>query len=80
MKQDLLKKGKDRTVNAENLYNIIKQHAISYWPRFEIVAFALYDKDDVYLYNHPKFDCDNEPYCYVEWDEQFRRCRYTYFV
>lgn len=27
-----------------------------YWPGFEMVAYALYDKNNVYLFNHPKFE------------------------
>lgn len=58
-------------ISLQSLYETIKQNTTSYWPDFQIVAFALYDKDGVYLYNHPKFVSDNEPYCFVEWDEQF---------
>lgn len=43
-----------------------------YWPNFELVAYALYDKNSVFLFNHPRYD--NDPpklYKVLKWEEQF---------
>ncbi|MBX4159872.1 hypothetical protein [Priestia megaterium] len=43
-----------------------------YWPNFELVAYALYDKNSVFLFNHPRYD--NDPlklYKVLKWKEQF---------
>ncbi|MFD9625272.1 hypothetical protein [Peribacillus muralis] len=44
----------------------------NYWSGFELVAYALYDKRNVYLFNHPKFS-NNPQYTYhiLNWDVQF---------
>jgi hypothetical protein len=44
----------------------------NYWPGFELVAYAIYDKSKVYLFNHPKFS--NNPSCtyhILKWDTEF---------
>ena len=43
-----------------------------YWPNFELVAYALYNKDSVFLFNHPRYD-NNPPKLYkvLKWEEQF---------
>ncbi|MDY7221183.1 hypothetical protein [Halalkalibacterium halodurans] len=46
-----------------------------YWPGFESVAYALYDKQNVYLFNHPRMT-NNKPnnYQVLKWNEQFNGC------
>lgn len=47
----------------------------NYWPGFESVAFALYDKSYVYLYNHPRMKKNQQNnYQILNWDEQFNGC------
>ncbi|WP_432352933.1 hypothetical protein [Sporosarcina sp. A2] len=41
----------------------------TYWPGFQKVAYALYDEESVYLYNHPNFP--EEPYAHLPWSEAF---------
>ncbi|MED3907660.1 hypothetical protein P4597_00445 [Peribacillus simplex] len=51
---------------------MVKAKLENYWPGFELVAYALYDKKNVYLFNHPKFS--NNPQCTyhsLKWDVQF---------
>jgi hypothetical protein len=44
----------------------------TYWPGFKKVAYALYDKSFVHLFNHPKFESgDGKVYQTFKWDEQF---------
>ncbi|MGG0410859.1 hypothetical protein [Peribacillus simplex] len=52
--------------------DLVKAKLENYWPGFELVAYALYDKRNVYLFNHPKFS--NNPQCayqILKWDVQF---------
>ncbi|MEM5003345.1 hypothetical protein [Priestia megaterium] len=54
---------------AKDLTNINLER---YWPNFELVAYALYDKTSVFLFNHPKYN--NVPpklYEILKWEEQF---------
>ncbi|WP_053432443.1 hypothetical protein [Halalkalibacterium halodurans] len=46
-----------------------------YWSGFESVAYALYDKKNVYLFNHPRMT-NNKPINYqvLKWNEQFNGC------
>ncbi|MGE7920827.1 hypothetical protein ACQKM9_18100 [Viridibacillus sp. NPDC093762] len=47
----------------------------NYWPDFEMVAYALYDNCNVYLYNHPKFKGNQQnAYQILKRDEQFNGC------
>ncbi|MEZ7172366.1 hypothetical protein [Sporosarcina sp. OR05] len=43
----------------------------NYWPGFEPVAYALYNKENVYLFNHPKFPSQKDGYVTLPWTEQF---------
>ncbi|WP_433746637.1 hypothetical protein [Falsibacillus pallidus] len=46
-----------------------------YWPGFELVAFAVYDHSQVYLFNHPKFKMDQRKnYHVIKRNEQFNSC------
>ncbi|RDI37907.1 hypothetical protein [Falsibacillus pallidus] len=46
-----------------------------YWPGFELVAFAVYDHSQVYLFNHPKFKTDHQrDYHVIKRNEQFNGC------
>lgn len=42
-------------LNLDNLSAKIKKTADSYWPDFQLVAFAFYTREKVYMYNHPSF-------------------------
>jgi len=47
----------------------------NYWPGFESVAYALYDKSYVYLFNHPRMEKNQQSnYQILNWDEQFMGC------
>ena len=35
--------------------DLTKINMQQFWQGFELVAYALYNKDHVYLFNHPKF-------------------------
>lgn len=52
--------------------DLVKINLEEYWPGFELVAFALYDNSNVYLFNHPKFN--NQQYHVLKRDEQFNGC------
>ncbi|AOH56300.1 hypothetical protein ABE28_018195 [Peribacillus muralis] len=52
--------------------DLVQAKLENYWWGFELVAYALYDKRNVYLFNHPKFS--NNPQCtyhILSWDIQF---------
>lgn len=42
-----------RTLIKDMLQMNLSHTAESYWPRFSLAAYALYDDDTVYLFNHP---------------------------
>src|SRR6478609_2487283 len=43
-----------------------------YWPNFELVAYALYDKNSVFLFNHPRYNqVPLKTYKILKWDKQF---------
>ncbi|MBX9967863.1 hypothetical protein ACFW1J_08850 [Priestia aryabhattai] len=43
-----------------------------YWPNFELVAYALYDENSVFLFNHPRYNhVPPKTYKILKWDEQF---------
>ncbi|MFF2857561.1 hypothetical protein [Peribacillus sp. NPDC058002] len=49
--------------------DLVKVKLENYWPGFELAAYALYDKRNVYLFNHPKIS--NDPQCTyhtLKWD------------
>ncbi|YCI75948.1 hypothetical protein M1D47_20440 [Bacillus sp. R1-10] len=52
--------------------DLVKAKMENYWPGFELVAYAIYDKSNVYLFNHPKFS-NNSPCTYhiLKWDTEF---------
>ncbi|MFD1412349.1 peptide ABC transporter permease [Oceanobacillus jeddahense] len=58
-------------LNFENISEIISHNINYYWKDFQLTAFALYDKEKVYLYNHPKFSTENKPYHLLNWNDQF---------
>lgn len=49
-----------------------------YWPGFEAVAYAFYDRNNVYLFNHPAYK-DKGQYHTLEWDNRFRGCTIILF-
>ncbi|MGE7603352.1 hypothetical protein ACQKL5_12815 [Peribacillus sp. NPDC097675] len=56
-------------------HDLAKENLNRYWPGFETVAYALYDKSYVYLFNHPRMKtkkhCD---YQILNWNDQFNGC------
>lgn len=52
------------TLQSERLTN--------YWDGFNLVAFAVFDNKDVFLFNHPK--CKGEPYIKLAKTEEFQAC------
>lgn len=55
--------------------DLVNANLDNYWPGFESVAFALYDKSYVYLYNHPRMKKNQQNnYQILNWDEQFNGC------
>lgn len=48
----------------------------NFWPGFKMVAFALFDDEQVYVYNHPKFNVS--PYK-LKRNEQFNGCTLILF-
>ncbi|MGG0589817.1 hypothetical protein ABEY80_08270 [Priestia megaterium] len=43
-----------------------------YWPNFELVAYALYDKNSVFLFNHPRYNqVPPKTYKILKRDERF---------
>lgn len=63
-----------------NYLNRISQDLINsnlnhYWSGFESVAYALYDKNYVYLFNHPRMKkSEQDNYQIFNWDERFIGC------
>ncbi|MEB2277521.1 hypothetical protein LAV82_26260 [Bacillus sp. ILBB4] len=44
----------------------------TYWPNFELVAYALYDENSVFLFNHPRYNnIPPKSYEILKRDEQF---------
>lgn len=52
--------------------DITVQELSNYWPEFQPYAFAIYDAENVYIYNHP-LSSEGE-ILYVKRDEQFNGC------
>jgi hypothetical protein len=50
--------------------DLVTKNIERYWGNFEIVAYALFDKTNVYLFNHPEFD-NPHSYKILKWNEQF---------
>lgn len=52
--------------------DIVKENLVRYWTNFELVAYAIFDKNSVFLFNHPKYQ-DIYPHSYkvLNWDERF---------
>lgn len=52
--------------------DLVKENLQKYWTDFELVAYAIFDKNSVYLFNHPKHqDVHPHPYKVLSWNEQF---------
>lgn len=58
-------------LDFDNLSETINRNIQFYWKDFKSVAFALYDQEKVYLYNHPKFPYEGREYHILKWNEQF---------
>lgn len=56
--------------------DLIKSNLGHYWPGFETVAYALYNRSHVYLFNHPKFNSARK---ILKWDEQFTGCTHILY-
>lgn len=53
------------------IQDLVESNLVNYWPNFKMVAFALFDDKNVYLFNHPKY---NYPYQVVNRNKQFNGC------
>lgn len=42
-----------------------------YWNGFSSVAYAFYNKEDVYLFNHPHFPLENKSFTRLNWSKEF---------
>ncbi|NHM33731.1 hypothetical protein [Neobacillus terrae] len=52
--------------------DLTKTNLKRYWPNFEVVSYALYDKNSVYLFNHPKYEnIHPKSYNILKREEQF---------
>jgi hypothetical protein len=52
--------------------DLVKENLQRYWTDFELVAYAIFDKNSVYLFNHPKHqDVNPHSYKVLSWNEQF---------
>lgn len=49
----------------------VKQELQKIWPNFEIAAYALYDSERVYLFNHPSYLNEPQGFKILPWNEQF---------
>ncbi|PEJ24039.1 hypothetical protein CN689_27620 [Peribacillus butanolivorans] len=55
--------------------DLVNVNLDNYWSGFESVAYALYDKSYVYLFNHPRMKkIQQNNYQILNWDEQFNGC------
>ncbi|MGE7675472.1 hypothetical protein ACQKMV_18110 [Lysinibacillus sp. NPDC094403] len=55
--------------------DLVNANLNNYWSGFESVAYALYDKNYVYLFNHPRMKKNQQNnYQILNWDEQFMGC------
>src|SRR5699024_9541317 len=59
----------------EIVKDLVRSHLDSYWTGFEPVAYALFDKKFVYLFNHPKMIKEpNKNYQILKRDDRFIGC------
>ncbi|MBT2640450.1 hypothetical protein [Bacillus sp. ISL-39] len=56
--------------------DLTKSKLDQYWPGFEMVAYAFFDRSHVYLFNHPKFNRARKK---LKWDEQFMGCTHILY-
>lgn len=65
--------GKRMICDFERIFqDITKSRLEIYWSGFDLVAFALYDRNNVYLFNHPQFkNVNNDTFHLLKWDQQF---------
>lgn len=55
--------------------DLVDEKLKQYWPGFKRVAYALYDEEFVYLFNHPKMTSEpNKKYQILKRDDQFYGC------
>lgn len=67
----------DMGIYTDRISNeLIKSKLGQYWPGFEMVAYALFDRSHVYLFNHPKFNMGRK---ILKWDEQFTGCTHILY-
>ncbi|MFJ6268261.1 hypothetical protein ACIQGW_25275 [Lysinibacillus xylanilyticus] len=60
--------------------DLVNANLDNYWPGFESVAYALYDKSYVYLFDHPRMKKNQQSnYQILNWDEQFMGCTLILF-
>jgi hypothetical protein len=52
--------------------DLLKSTIESYWPGFQLVAYALYDQNNVYLFNHPNYQTNTlTTYHVLNWNNHF---------
>lgn len=55
--------------------DIVNDHLDYYWAGFKSVAYAVYDRKYVYLFNHPKMiKTHQNKYQILKWNEEFTGC------
>ncbi|MFF2589619.1 hypothetical protein ACFVSS_17335 [Peribacillus butanolivorans] len=60
--------------------DLVNANLDNYWSGFESVAYALYDKSYVYLFNHPRMKKNQQNnYQILNWDEQFNGCTFILY-
>lgn len=49
----------------------VKKELQKVWPNIEMAAYALYDSEKVYLFNHPSYLNEPQGFKILPWNEQF---------
>ncbi|TSB47736.1 hypothetical protein [Alkalicoccobacillus porphyridii] len=60
------------------LQDLSEKNLQSYWQDFKMVAYAIYDKQTVYLFNHPSV-LSGQLYLKLLWDSRFSGCTLILF-
>ncbi len=55
------------SLHLKSISEKIVETSPSYWPGFSLVAYAFYDREKVYLYNHPKYGESEQ----IAWNDKF---------
>ncbi|SDZ67883.1 hypothetical protein SAMN05421736_13123 [Evansella caseinilytica] len=57
----------------------MKKDLTAYWPGFTLTAYAVFDKEHVYLFHHPNYPPADKTYHVLQWNEMFAGCTFTLF-